>query len=340
MLLRSMAWRMVRRPVLRAQLRVAAQVALRAALVVVCLSVTLPALAQNRAAADALFNAGRDAMTLGDYELACRKFAESNRLDRAVGTLLNLGNCEDKRGRLATAWLRYAEALEMLSESDPRHAFAQRAVEELEPRVPRLIVDLAPDAPSGTRVHRNRQPIDDVLGAPVRLDPGTYSIVVEAPQHEAQLYEVELASGDVKRLQVRPGVRLQLEEDPPPVGAFRAPPTTPPPARKVNPLGYVFGGLGAASGLTALTFGALTFNEWLTIKDECPAPDDCSAKGYKASQAGQRYEYLYIGFGAAAALSLGAATYFFLSDGEDESAPRIEAGQFGPTTGVRIRGQF
>lgn len=321
------------------QQSMALRLALRAVLVLVALSVPQQLWAQNRAAADALFNAGRDAMTEGDYELACRKFAESNRLDRAVGTLLNLGNCEDKRGRLATAWLRYAEALEMLSESDPRYAFAQRAVEELEPRVPRLIVELAPDAPPETQVHRNRQAIDDVLGVPVRLDPGSYSILVEAPQHEAQLYEVELATGDLKRLQVRPGTPLQLDETSP-SAPIAVPPPAPPPSPAANPLGYVFGGLGVASGLTALTFGALTFNQWLTVEDECPTPSNCSSAGYRASQTGKRYEYLYIGFGAAAALSLGAATYFFLSDGDDESAPRIEAGQFGATTGVRVRGRF
>ncbi len=317
----------------------ALRLALRAVLVLVGLSGSQQLWAQNRAAADALFNAGRDAMTEGNYELACRKFAESNRLDRAVGTLLNLGNCEDKRGRLATAWLRYAEALEMLSDSDPRYAFAQRAVEELEPRVPRLIVELAPDAPPGTQVHRNRQPIDDVLGVPVRLDPGSYSILVEAAQHDAQLYEVELATSDLKRLQVRPGARLQVDAASP-SEVTAVPPKAPPAAPAVNPLGYVFGGLGAAAGVTALTFGALTFNEWLTVKDECVAPDDCTPNGYKASQTGQRYEYLYIGFGAAAVLSLGAATYFFLSNDSSESAPRIEAGQFGATTGVRVRGQF
>ena len=66
--------------------------------------VSRPAAAGNAAAAEALFNQAHAAMSAHDYDTACQRFAESNRLDPAVGTLLNLGVCEAARGRVATAW--------------------------------------------------------------------------------------------------------------------------------------------------------------------------------------------------------------------------------------------
>src|SRR5262249_55537702 len=55
------------------------------------------ALSQTRdpAAAEALFRQGRQAMEAKDFATACPKFAESQRLDPAVGTLMNWATCEE-----------------------------------------------------------------------------------------------------------------------------------------------------------------------------------------------------------------------------------------------------
>src|SRR5262245_16002439 len=102
------------------------------------------------AAAEALFAAGRVAFDQGDYETACAKFAESQRLDPAPGTLMNLGACNEKRGRLASAWENWREALSTLRADDDRRPAAEKRVAELEERLPRLDVRLAPTAPPGT----------------------------------------------------------------------------------------------------------------------------------------------------------------------------------------------
>src|SRR5436190_7446935 len=84
-----------------------------------------PAAAQGTAAAEALFNEAKKAMDSKDYETACKRFRESNRLDPAVGTMLNLAVCEEKRGHLATSWDLYRGSYEKLSPSDPRHDYAK-----------------------------------------------------------------------------------------------------------------------------------------------------------------------------------------------------------------------
>src|SRR5690606_10368106 len=143
-----------------------------------------PARAESAAGADVLFEAGRQALQRGDYDEACLKFRESQRLDPAVGTLLNLGKCEEERGRVASSWEFYVQALEQLGPDDRRREYAQRKARELEASIPRLVVRVASEAPSTTVVRRNGKPMDEDLGKPVRLDPGEYTITVDAPQHE------------------------------------------------------------------------------------------------------------------------------------------------------------
>src|SRR5262245_1711819 len=69
---------------------------------------------RDLAAAEALFREARAAMQSGDFDAACAKFEESERLDKAPGTVLNLAECEEKRGRVATAWGHLRRAVDML----------------------------------------------------------------------------------------------------------------------------------------------------------------------------------------------------------------------------------
>ena len=55
---------------------------------------------EEKAVATALFKEARELMDRGEIAAACDKFAESQRLEPAGGTLLNLAVCNEKRGRL------------------------------------------------------------------------------------------------------------------------------------------------------------------------------------------------------------------------------------------------
>src|ERR1041384_7022387 len=63
------------------------------------------------AAAETLFREGREAVKRADYAVACPKFQESQRLDPAIGTLLNLALCEESWGGLADARLPLGQVL-------------------------------------------------------------------------------------------------------------------------------------------------------------------------------------------------------------------------------------
>jgi hypothetical protein len=104
----------------------------------VCLALALPraAAADGPAkadvdAADRLYTAAKAAMDRGDLEVACPKFAESQRLDPAVGTLLNLGECEARSGKLAAALSHFQAARAFLTAGDYRIAFADDKIAQL-----------------------------------------------------------------------------------------------------------------------------------------------------------------------------------------------------------------
>lgn len=295
--------------------------------------------AQNKGAAQVLFEAGRRAAAEGDYATACKKFEESNRMDPAVGTLLNLGNCEEQQGRWATSWLRYTEALTKLQPEDKRYVFAKGKADELEPKIPRLVIELAEDAPSDTSVSRNGEPVTQAFGTPLRVDPGKYTIRVEAKGYAPATYDVVLFEGDEERLTVAPGATLAVKT---PSRGGPAPVEQPKSSTRKT-LGYAFGGGGIAVGLASVTFGALAFTQYLTVKENCDHEAQAwrcrNTTGDDAIQSGQTYELIAYGLGVVSLASMGVGAYLLLSD---SAAGRTElhAGPVNDSFGLRVRHVF
>jgi hypothetical protein len=245
-----------------------------AALAVLCAAALTapPAAAQapqrDRAGAEALFEAGRELMEKGQFKAACQKFEASQRADPAVGTVLNLANCYEKTGRLASAWERFQDAAQQLPPGDDRLPVATSRAAALKPRLPRLELTLDPEAPNGTQVLR-----DDVVMAPgalgvaLPIDPGSHRIVVKAPGHEDAEVQIDLAEGKlVKR-------RLSL-------GAISATAPTPeapaaPASQEVSwwtgqrTAGVVTGSVGVVGLAVGLGLGGVAIAQKNTISQNC-----------------------------------------------------------------------
>ncbi|HEU5075007.1 MAG TPA: hypothetical protein VFU02_12545 [Polyangiaceae bacterium] len=162
--------------------------------------------AARGAAAEALFESGHEAMSKGDYDTACARFAESNRLDPAVGSLLNLAACEEKRGRLATSWQLFKRVMSDLPPGDDRYPIAQRRASALRPRVPHVTLKLASDAPKQTTVKYGAVVLGHAsFDVPLPFDPGEHRLLVGAPEREARAYTVVVSEGETKVLTVGPG---------------------------------------------------------------------------------------------------------------------------------------
>src|SRR4051812_22569154 len=67
----------------------------------------------DQSLAETLFEEGRVLMQEGVLQQACAKFAESQRVAPACGTLLNLGVCHEKLGQTASAWTNYVDAMRL-----------------------------------------------------------------------------------------------------------------------------------------------------------------------------------------------------------------------------------
>jgi len=139
-----------------------------------------PALADDSAAAEQLF---LDAKTLAEAEQwaeACPKFQASLDLDRTLGTLLNLADCNEKIDKVASAWSQFGEAAQWAErDGDDRQKFATDRQLVLEPRLPRLTITV--NNPVTTlSVFRDETMVEPAaFGVAIPVDPGAHAVVVK-----------------------------------------------------------------------------------------------------------------------------------------------------------------
>jgi hypothetical protein len=130
-----------------------------------------------------LFEEGRKLLAEGRADAACKKFEQSIRKDpRAVGTLLNLGLCNERQGKIATALALFVEAFDRASESGQTEqcAAAEEHIQALRPRVPIVVLSYL-----GAQIEGEKLVVDDRVisrdETELALDPGPHSIVFTAP---------------------------------------------------------------------------------------------------------------------------------------------------------------
>jgi len=308
-----------------------------------------PASRRDPAAAAVLFQEGRVAAKGGDYATACLKFGESYRFDPAVGTLLNIADCSERRGLLAAAWQAFSQAAEQLPKEDRRRQVAEGRAAALAPRLPRLSVTLAPGAPAGTKVLR-----DDVelgsgsLGTALPLDPGEHAVVVKAPGREDRRYAVSALEGQPLSLVVEPGPALPQAEAPP-VAQPEPRPVSPEKPREAGGLGamrvagIVVGGVGIVSIGAAIATGLMLPGKQRVVDEHCDTNRFCDAEGYEAAQSGQTLSTVNTITWIAGGVAVGAGATLFLLGGpgrEDEPSTALEVRPLPGGASASLRGRF
>lgn len=217
--------------------------------------------AGQQAIAEALFREGRDLMRDGRTREACRKFEESLRLDRVLGTLLNSAVCHEEEGKIATAWAEFTEAAERAAKEGQadRVSFASDKAAALAPRLPRLAIMVPADnAVPEMAVTRNGTPLGSgAWNTALPVDPGNVEIEVTAPDHEPWKGVVRINEQEARTIEV-PKLRAKPKPPPKPVVTPEpvAPPPPPPPPEfwtTTRTVGVIVTGTGAA----VLTIGGL-----------------------------------------------------------------------------------
>jgi hypothetical protein len=245
-------------------------------------------------AAESQFRRGRASADAGDYPRACTAFGESQRLEPAPGTLLNLADCEEHLGRVASAEAHFLAVEGALPATDERRAVAHERAAALAPRVPWLVITLVPDAPRDARVFRDDVEVDgDTLFAPWPLDPGPHVILVVAQGRQANIATVVAVEGETIHLVVSPG---------PLTTRATAGPTADHAAT------WIVGGAGLLSLGVGAYFGGRALAERSASDAGCPGGACASAASmatYQSALGDARASDVALGIGAAAIVVAG-----------------------------------
>jgi len=162
-------------------------------------TVAVAARSDDSAAAQALFNQARRAMAEQKYAEACPKLEESLRLEYGLGTLLNLADCEEHAGKLATAWTKFLElaAKARAAGQLDRARIGRERAAALEPKLSNLVIEVPVDSRvEGLLVQRDGTPIGAAeWGTPIPSDAGTHTIVASAPGRRTWTAQVNVTGG-------------------------------------------------------------------------------------------------------------------------------------------------
>lgn len=265
------------------------------------------------ASATELFVQGRAAIKAGDFEAACAKLTESQRLDPKVGTLLNLSVCEEHLGRLSSARQHVQQAIDLAdATSDARGDTARARFAEIDRRVPKLSIRFAPGTRAGVRVERDGMPLGPaMLGTPLPVDAGPHTLVVHADGHEPRSYSLTLREGQLEDAVVSVGPLLgatpgALASTPPAEvpslsGSASREPST---GGAHRTTGFVVAGAGIVGLGVGAFFGVRALSKRSDSNDgPCNAADVCSPEGLQLRQdarsAGDLATYAFIGGGLA-----------------------------------------
>ena len=336
--------------------------------------VAFPRLAQadhyaQAARAEALFDEARKLMAAKDFEHACPKFAESQTLDPAPGTMLNLATCYERAGKTASAWgaFKAAQALAQNAGQKQRAAAAAAKAAEIEPKVGHITVWIAPEARvASLEVQCDGETVRPAeWGEPLPYDPGPHELAAEAPGHRKWTSHVELR-GDgqnvditVPALEADPAARaaaggpapLPLSSTSPtqtsPLGDAQETPSSPP-GMTQRIAGLVIAGIGVAGigfGIAAYVTAnakyqdALGFCPGLANGTACPS-QDATTKAQPLRDGAITWSTVStVSFIAGGAAVAGGLVVFF-------TAPRAAGGAqigIGPAsqgTGLSVSGRF
>jgi serine/threonine-protein kinase len=260
-----------------------------------------PAAAQtNKVAAEALFDDAIKLMKDGKYDEACPKLADSQRLDPAANTLLNLAACYEKQGRTASAWETYKEA--EAAERDAHHEqymqLAHERAAALEPNLLKLTITATTKPVDGTviKLDGTTVPISE-WGTAVPVDPGQHTIEVSAPNKQSWSSTVTVggtgapnpATVDVPVLQDAPAAppATTPQNTTTPATTTTTTATNPPAAPEQHGLSsqrvtaIVVGGLGIVGIAVGSVFGLVASSKNSDSKADCRPndPNLCTSAG-------------------------------------------------------------
>jgi len=300
--------------------------------------------AAEKATAEAMFESGVELMRQNAFKEACPKLEMSQRIEPTVGTLLYLGECYERLGRAASAWVTFkeAESLARSAGQAQRAVVAQKRAERLAQEVAKLTVDVQRDTRTipglSVKVGSVVVPFElDPGGVAVPVDPGEVTVEASAPGYLPFSRKVWVEARGrgviaIPMLSSDPSATAQ-----PPPRAAPAQPTenaastastslaaTAPPAviatepnqRPVPVLPIVLGAVGVVGVGIGTYFGVSALGDASDARDLCPAGRCTEQRGVDLmDDARTAANVSNVAFGVGAASLAAAAIIYFVAPG-------------------------
>lgn len=296
----------------------------------------------SAAAAESLFQEARKLMDAKKYSEACPKLVSSHKLAPAVGTLLNLADCYERAGQLASAWARFHEAIALaqrLGRPD-REKTAKEHADKLELRLIKLTI--AAQEPN-VEVKLDGNALDaGALGTAIPVDPGKHTIEAKAKGKKPFNTTIDVAekfrfpSVEIPTLEVDPDADKGTVVTPPP-------PETTKDGSTQRYIGIGLMGGGVIGVVIGTIFGLKTSSKWSEAKTHCTGVD-CDRTGVTlAAEAKNAGTTSTIAFIAGGVFLAGGAAVFFTAptgppkkEGAPKGAKRPDAGPSDVRVGIGV----
>jgi hypothetical protein len=238
----------------------------------------------DTAASEQLFYEGRALMAQRRYAEACTVFQRAERVHTTICVLLNLADCYERLGRIASAWSKFHDAvLATKLATDSREMYARQRAAALASRVMKLTIDASRlRGVRGAEVRVDGESLDRARwGIGLPLDPGTRTVEVEAPGKQSWSVTFDVASSmtlDVPPLKdAQVPVSSTDRENQRPFAVTAQPPSGLGPMRT---WALIVGGAGVAAVAAGATFGVISLSKHDDAARQCTNGDNpCSAQG-------------------------------------------------------------
>ncbi|HEY4158929.1 MAG TPA: hypothetical protein VGM29_12560 [Polyangiaceae bacterium] len=293
----------------------------------VCIAGALALLAEARPAraddsteraAEAAFADGLKLMKADHCREALERFRESQRLDPASGTLLNIAYCENNVGHVASAWLAYRQAIPLAEASHkPQHIqMAQDAANGLEPELPLLTLSVPEANQRALSISLDGQAFErSAWSVPVPVDPGRHDVV--AVLEDGQRWERSVTLARAERMTIELPSRPATAA--PPAAAQSAhsePSKTParaPHSEASRTWAYATGGVGLATLLTGSALFVSARLKYDSADSGCDGQNRCNDAAYTTRKSAIGRAELAYALGGAGAVLTGVGVTLWLT---------------------------
>ncbi|EYF02821.1 Hypothetical protein CAP_6556 [Chondromyces apiculatus DSM 436] len=241
----------------------------------------------NRARVE--FQQGVALMAANNCAAALGKFQEVARVKRTPQVLFNIGECEERLGKLVSALGNYRLAA-AAAEGDKKAQEVQNRVGErvtaLEERIPKLNVRRGTGAETAAIYIDGVEIGPSELASEVPVDPGPHVISARVGDKEPFKETVTLAERDAKTVDVT----IEVEAPPPPPEEKPPPPPPPPPPPKGSKLpGVIVLSAGVASAAVGAVFLGLRGGALSDLDAACGGDTTCPPSAESTADSGRLY---------------------------------------------------